>query len=76
MHSDLPLCSNLKNRLQRNIDGSWGRVWDPEEPTVAGTSMVAAGVKEAVGPGCGVKAEPTVFANRLERHRAESRRLP
>lgn len=46
------------------------------EPTVPGTSVEAAGVKEAVGSGCEVKAEPTTFANRLERHVAESRRLP
>lgn len=46
------------------------------EPMVAGTSMEAAEVEEAVGSGCRVKAEPTAFANRLERHVAESRRLP
>lgn len=45
------------------------------EPTVAGTSTEAAEVK-AVGSGCGIKAEPTAFANRLERHAADSRRLP
>jgi hypothetical protein len=33
-------------------------------------------MKEAVGSVFGIKAEPTVFANRLERHVAESRRLP
>lgn len=33
-------------------------------------------MKEAVGSGCGIKAEPTAFANRLERHAADSRRLP
>lgn len=43
--------------------------------TVPGTGE-AEGVKEAVGSGCGVKAKPTAFANRMERHLAESRRSP
>lgn len=66
-----PLRTDCRGALMEARDQVWdlraNGGWDSTE---------AAEVKEAVGSGCEIKAERTAFANRLERHAAESRRLP